>query len=104
MVLLPGGAGSLDELFEALTWRQLGLHAKPIVILNTEGYWTPLKALIAHVIDQGFADSTLAEFVTWAETPEQAIAALGAHFRGESRAGSAQAVDRAGAVPGSSDR
>lgn len=104
VVLLPGGAGSLDELFEALTWRQLGLHAKPIVVLNTEGYWTPLRALIAHVIDQGFADDTLAEFVTWAETPEQAIEALGAHFRGESPAGSAQAVERAGAGPGSSDR
>jgi len=42
VVMLPGGAGSLDEFFEALTWRQLGLHEKPIVLLNTNGYWDPL--------------------------------------------------------------
>ena len=76
VVLLPGGAGSLDELFEALTWRQLGLHDKPIVILNTEGFWDPLRALVDHVIDQGFADPSLAGFLTWAETPAAAMAAL----------------------------
>lgn len=76
VVLLPGGAGSLDELFEALTWRQLGLHDKPIVILNTEGFWDPLRALVNHVIDQGFADPSLAGFLTWAETPAAAMAAL----------------------------
>jgi len=81
VVLLPGGAGSLDELFEALTWRQLGLHEKPIVVLNTDGYWTPLKALIDHLVDQGFADPSLAGFLSWAETPEDVMdqlrAALG---------------------------
>lgn len=76
VVVLPGGAGSLDELFEALTWRQLGLHTKPIVVLNTQGYWTPLRALIAHVIDQGFADDTLGGFVTWVDTPDAAMVAL----------------------------
>lgn len=50
VVMLPGGAGSLDEFFEALTWRQLGLHEKPIVLLNTNGYWDPLAGLIDHVI------------------------------------------------------
>ncbi|MDG1116978.1 MAG: TIGR00730 family Rossman fold protein, partial [Flavimaricola sp.] len=39
IVMLAGGAGSLDEFFEVLTWRQLGLHDKPVVLLNTEGYW-----------------------------------------------------------------
>ncbi|SFU16605.1 LOG family protein [Sedimentitalea nanhaiensis] len=76
VVVLPGGAGSLDELFEALTWRQLGLHDKPILVLNSDGYWSPLKALIDHVIDQGFADASLGEFVTWVETPATAIEAL----------------------------
>ncbi|MGR3583812.1 MAG: LOG family protein, partial [Pseudooceanicola nanhaiensis] len=46
IVVLPGGAGSLDEFFEVLTWRQLGLHGKPIVLLDTEGYWAPLNALL----------------------------------------------------------
>lgn len=76
VVLLPGGAGSLDELFEALTWRQLGLHSKPIVVLNTDGYWTPLRALVDHVIDQGFADASLAGFLHWAQTPQDAVDVL----------------------------
>ena len=62
IVVLPGGAGSLDEFFEVLTWRQLGLHAKPIYVLNTAGYWTPLADLIDHIIDNGFADPSLCDF------------------------------------------
>lgn len=59
VIVLPGGAGSLDELLEVLTWAQLGLHAKPIVLLNTEGYWDPLLALLSHVVAEGFADASL---------------------------------------------
>lgn len=76
IVVLPGGAGSLDELFEVVTWRQLGLHNKPIFLLNTEGYWDPLLALITHIIDQGFADASLAEFVTVVAAPADLIEAL----------------------------
>jgi len=64
IVVLPGGAGSLDEFFEALTWRQLGLHDKPIVLLNTSGYWDPLIGLIDHVVGTGFADASLKDYVT----------------------------------------
>ena len=64
VVMLPGGAGSLDEFFEALTWRQLGLHDKPIFLLNTNGYWDPLMALMDHVVGQGFADDSLLGFLT----------------------------------------
>ncbi|MEJ6397976.1 LOG family protein [Yoonia sp. 208BN28-4] len=64
VVLLPGGAGSLDEFFEALTWRQLGLHSKPIFVVNTRDYWTPLSALVRHTIDQGFADDNLLDYAT----------------------------------------
>ena len=64
VVVLPGGAGSLDEMFEALTWRQLGLHQKPIFLLNTNGYWDPLVALLSHVTAHGFADETLHGFYT----------------------------------------
>lgn len=55
IVVLPGGAGSLDEFFEVLTWKQIGLHDKPIFLLNTNGYWDKLNELIAHVVDNGFA-------------------------------------------------
>jgi uncharacterized protein (TIGR00730 family) len=64
IVVLPGGAGSLDELFEVLTWRQLGLHDKPIFLLDTAGYWQPLLALLRHVIDHGFADESVLGYLT----------------------------------------
>ncbi|MEE9388732.1 MAG: TIGR00730 family Rossman fold protein [Paracoccaceae bacterium] len=64
IVVLPGGAGSLDEFFEVLTWRQLGLHHKPIYLLNVAGYWDKLIDLLEHVIDQGFADAGLLPYVT----------------------------------------
>lgn len=63
VVTLPGGAGSLDEVFEVLTWAQLGLHAKPIYLLNINGYWDPLKALLDHVVAQGFAEASLLNFL-----------------------------------------
>jgi uncharacterized protein (TIGR00730 family) len=80
IVVLPGGPGSLDEFFEVLTWRQLGLHNKPLLVLNIDGYWDPLKSLVAHVIDQGFAEPSLAEFIQWPETVDAALAQLDADF------------------------
>ena len=53
--VLPGGFGTLDETFEILTWRKLGLHDKPVVLVDIAGFWRPLLSLIDHVIDQGFA-------------------------------------------------
>ncbi|WP_380052925.1 TIGR00730 family Rossman fold protein [Falsihalocynthiibacter sp. SS001] len=63
IVVMPGGAGSMDEFFEVLTWRQLGLHAKPIYLLSPNGYWEPLVKLVDHIIDQGFADASLRDFI-----------------------------------------
>jgi uncharacterized protein (TIGR00730 family) len=51
---LPGGLGTLDELFEVLTWRQLGLHAKPIVLVDVAGYWSVLVALLDAQVAAGF--------------------------------------------------
>jgi len=53
-IALPGGFGTLDELFEALTWRQIGYHAKPIGLLNVNGYYDPLLAFARHAHEQGF--------------------------------------------------
>ena len=63
IVVLPGGAGTLDELFEVVTWRQIGLHSKPIYLLNTEGYWNPMLAMADTVITEGFAERSLAEYM-----------------------------------------
>ncbi|MBX3518950.1 MAG: TIGR00730 family Rossman fold protein [Xanthobacteraceae bacterium] len=53
-VALPGGIGTLEELIEQLTWIQLGQHQKPLLILNTEGFWDPLLKLLENFRDMGF--------------------------------------------------
>ncbi|MGB7263289.1 MAG: TIGR00730 family Rossman fold protein, partial [Albidovulum sp.] len=70
IVVLPGGGGSLDEFFEVLTWRQLGLHEKPIILFNVEGYWNPLLALVDGVITEGFAAPSLRDFIDVADSVE----------------------------------
>jgi uncharacterized protein (TIGR00730 family) len=53
-VALPGGIGTLEELVEALTWTQLGIHRKPVGLLDVAGYWRPLLALLDHAVEQRF--------------------------------------------------
>jgi len=53
--ILPGGIGTLDEMFEILSWKQLELHDKPIFLVDIGGYWAPLRALLDHIISKGFA-------------------------------------------------
>jgi hypothetical protein len=76
VVALPGGPGTLDELFEVLTWRQLGLHAKPVLLLDTAGYWAPLLALIDHVIARRFVEPGFRDYLATAASPAEAIALL----------------------------
>jgi predicted Rossmann-fold nucleotide-binding protein len=66
----------LDEFFEVLTWRQLGLHDKPIILMNTAGYWDRLTDLLHHVVTDGFADDSLLGFVETADTPADILARL----------------------------
>lgn len=85
IVTLPGGAGSLDEFFEVLTWAQLGVHSKPIYLMNIAGYWNPLLTLIDHQIAQGFADPSLKELFQVTESVPALMAALGMSLRTESQ-------------------
>jgi uncharacterized protein (TIGR00730 family) len=55
IVVLPGGVGTLEEALEVITWKQLGMHNKPIIILNVQQYWQKLDELIAATIEHGFA-------------------------------------------------
>lgn len=75
-VILPGGMGTLEEFFEILTWRKLGLHDKPIAILNTGGYWNRLRELTAELIDASYAKPKDAALAPYFDTPEQALNAL----------------------------
>lgn len=76
IAVLPGGAGTLDEFFEVLTWRQLGLHAKPIVLVNIGGFWDPLVTLIDHIAKTRFAEDTFAQSVHVVDTVPDALPAL----------------------------
>lgn len=75
-IVLPGGYGTLDELFETLTWRQLGYHRKPIAIVNPDGYWDALCALFADIGAAGYAPASTLEGVHVVDSVEQALPAL----------------------------
>lgn len=64
-VVLPGGLGTLDELFEIVTWKQLGLHTKPIVVVNSAGYWDDLRAMIDGIVATGYARPESAELAVF---------------------------------------
>lgn len=76
-VVLPGGLGTLDEAFEIITWRQLRLHDKPIVIVNEHGYWTPLLELLRHVRETGFGRGGIDRLYTVVDGVEAVLPALG---------------------------
>ena len=73
VIALPGGVGTLEELLETLTWRQLGLVKVPIIILNTLGYYDPLLDMLRHAIDEGFMKTSHAQLWQVATTPQEAI-------------------------------
>jgi uncharacterized protein (TIGR00730 family) len=71
--VLPGGLGTLDETFEILTWKQLGLHAKPIIVANLHGYWSPWLALVDEVIDAGFSRPSVRDLYRVVEAIEDIV-------------------------------
>lgn len=75
-VALPGGIGTLDELFEAWSWNALGYHKKPFCLLNVEGYWDGLIAFLDHATQSGFMSPARRAQLLVAATPEQALEML----------------------------
>ena len=78
IVVLPGGIGTLEEFFEVLSWRTLGLHTKPIVIVDQGGYWQPLAALLRSCVEGGFADRSHLDLVAFVEDLGQLLPTLAA--------------------------
>lgn len=74
--ILPGGLGTLEETFEILTWRQLGLHDKPIVLLNTAGYWDHFVHLLEHQVNEGFVKPANLALFQVADSVEDVLPAL----------------------------
>jgi uncharacterized protein (TIGR00730 family) len=75
-IALPGGFGTCDELFEILTWAQLGIHHNPIGILNTEGFFDPLLVWIDQMIGEGFVKPKFRELLLVASKPEDLLALI----------------------------
>jgi len=76
VVALPGGCGTLEELFEAITLKRLGLYFKPIVLLDTLDYWQPLDAFLHQVIEQHFMNPEHAKMWSRVAKPEDVLAAI----------------------------
>jgi uncharacterized protein (TIGR00730 family) len=74
---LPGGLGTLEELFEVLTWRQLRLHDKPVVLLDAAGFWAPLLALVDAQVAAGFVRPAARAGIVVADSPAGLLAELG---------------------------
>lgn len=75
-IALPGGLGTFDELFEIVTWAQIGLHAKPIGLVDVEEYFAPVLALVEHGVRAGFIPAGNRELLLHAPTPEQVVELL----------------------------
>jgi len=78
-VALPGGLGTLEELFETWTWAQLGYHRKPCSVLNIESYWSPLLEMVDHAVDCGFVDEMYRKMLVVGEQPDQLLDRLEAY-------------------------
>ena len=75
-IALPGGFGTLEELFEILTWAQIGLHRKPVGLLNVRHYFDPLIALVEHAQSEGFLYAEHRHLIIQSDDPDRLLAAL----------------------------
>src|SRR6201996_5363993 len=75
-VTLPGGCGTLDEFFEVLTWAQLGIHTKPCLLVNTDGYYDQLLSFIGLAIDQGFLKGENRAYIHVVDNAEEALQSM----------------------------
>ncbi len=79
-VALPGGAGTLEEIFEAWTWAQLGHHSKPCALYNSNGFYQHLLAMITNMTDSGFLSAKYSEMLILADTPEELLCCIEAYL------------------------
>jgi len=78
-IALPGGLGTFEELFEVATWGQLGIHRKPVGVLNVAGYFDPLVALLDHAVSEGFVSSENRHLIVVGASEEALLDRLLAH-------------------------
>ncbi|KAJ1894897.1 hypothetical protein LPJ66_004908 [Kickxella alabastrina] len=75
-IALPGGFGTLEELLETTTWSMLSIHSKPVIVLNTNGYYNALRDLTKNAVKAGFIHGDNSEIIVYCDTPQEAVAAI----------------------------
>jgi len=75
-VIMPGGFGTMDETFEILTWKVIGIHDKPVVVVNIDGFYEPFLKLVDHIIEQGVAPASYRDSFVVVDSVEKVLPAL----------------------------
>lgn len=78
-VALPGGAGTLEEMFEAWTWAQLGHHNKPCAFYNVNGFYTKLRDMVACMVELGFLKAPYPDMLIYTDDPQELLSAIRAY-------------------------
>jgi uncharacterized protein (TIGR00730 family) len=72
-IALPGGIGTLEELFEVWTWSQIGYHAKPVGVLNVRNFYQPMKTFLQHIVDEGFVRQSYLDTLIFSQEPAEIL-------------------------------
>ncbi|KAJ1796891.1 hypothetical protein LPJ59_003474 [Coemansia sp. RSA 2399] len=75
-IALPGGMGTMEELLEISTWSLLSIHQKPVIVVNTNGYYSALGDLLDRAVEAGFLDAANKDIIKFCDTPEEAVAEI----------------------------
>ncbi|KAJ1857291.1 hypothetical protein GGH12_002659 [Coemansia sp. RSA 1822] len=86
-IALPGGFGTLEELLEITTWSMLSIHSKPVIVLNTNGYYEPLKKMVEGAVEGGFVSKGNSGIILFCDTPEEAVKAIKTYVPPDTRYG-----------------
>ncbi|KAJ2546343.1 hypothetical protein IWW49_004134 [Coemansia sp. RSA 1797] len=86
-IALPGGFGTLEELLEIATWSMLSIHSKPVIVLNTNGYYEPLKNMVGQAVNGGFVSKDNSGIILFCDTAEEAVQAIKTYVPPDTRYG-----------------
>jgi len=92
-IVLPGGIGTLEEAIEVMSWMRLHLHTKPMIFVDTDGYWAPLMDLLFHTIESKFSPDWLKHHLFREESPRKALDVIERQWKSPTKKGAIQIID-----------